>query len=63
MNKIRAALRRAYLRYRIASAERDAKVHDYHATLEPLLAKSARQQAEAWRVELAILTPTRCAEH
>lgn len=57
MNKIRAALRRAYLRYRIACAERDAEVHDYHALLEPLLADSSRQQAEAWRVELATITP------
>ena len=63
MNKIRAALRRAYLRYRIACAEHDAEVHNYHAAIEPLIAAAARQQAEAWRVELAILTPARCAEH
>lgn len=53
--RLRNALRRAYLRARIASAEQDAAVHDAHARLEPLLAKAARQQAEAWRVELAQL--------
>lgn len=53
--RIANAIRRAYLRFRIASAERDAQMHDTYATIEPILAKAARQQAEAWRCELAQL--------
>jgi len=53
--RLRNALRRAYLRVRISCAEQDATVHEAHAVIEPLLAKAARQQAEAWRVELAQL--------
>ena len=53
--RLRNALRRAYLRVRIASAEQDAAVHDAHAVIEPLLVAAARQYAEALRVELAQL--------
>ena len=49
--RLRNAIRRAYLRVRIASAEQDATVHEAHAVIEPLLAAAARQYAEALRVE------------
>lgn len=53
--RVHRSMRRAYLRCRIASAEQDAQAHEMHAAIEPLLAKAARQQADAWRVELAQL--------
>lgn len=55
--RVRLALRRAYLRSRIKSAEIDALRHEWHAANEPRLAAAARSFAEELRVELATLTP------
>ncbi len=63
MNWFIFTLRCAYLRLRIRSAERDAEMHAHWAVLEPLLAASARQHAEALQVQLAILTLERSSEH
>lgn len=54
---IRRAMRRAYLRTLIASADADAQRHDWHAQREPQLAELARNRAQELRVELATLEP------
>lgn len=53
--RLRNALRRAYLRILIASAEQDVLRHDAQAALEPALAQIARERAAELRVELAQL--------
>jgi len=48
-------VRAAYLRALIASADRDAAMHEWHATTEPLLAEIARNRAGQLRAKLALI--------
>lgn len=51
--RIHTAVRVAYLKHRIAAAEKDAEMHEYHAMSEPLMATHARDYAARLRNRLA----------
>lgn len=46
------AFRAAYLRRLISWHEQDAELHDWHATVEPVLAEIARKRAAELRTQL-----------